>query len=292
MSRTAARIQTQQGVVVTRRQPTPVVALLGWVEREQRAHRFASAAHLDVELAWAREGSLAYRIGTRELALEPGAVLVLPAGHEHATRIAAGTVARSLHLSNELIVGVAEVLGPRFARRELAPGLLPPPAGARILRLAELLLEESEDARPGSALAVESLAEAVAVELVRDAPGRELGPLRRDPRIARAVELIEARSAEELDVQALADAAGMSRYHFSRCFREVTGRSPYQQLIETRLARAAELLRGGRVTVTEAALTAGFTDFGRFAALFRRRFGCRPSELAGARSAARSARIA
>ncbi len=286
--RDAGRVS--DGVALTREQPTPSVSVLGWVEREQRSHRFASSAHSDVELAWARSGALLYRVGSRELEVGPGAVVLLPAGREHETRITAGTVASSLHLSTELIAGVAEVLGPGFERRQLEAGLLPEPG--RILRLAGLLLEESGEPGPGSALASEGLAEALAVQLVRGAPEPARGPRGHDPRILRALQLIEERAGLDLDVEQLARAAGMSRYHFSRRFREVMGRSPYQHLLEVRLSRAAELLRGGVVSVTEAALTAGFTDFGRFASFFRRRFGCPPSELSAARSTQRRARIA
>ena len=186
---------------------------------------------------------------------------------------------------------MAEVLGPSFERRQLEAGLVPGPD--RVLRLAGLLLEEcSDDDAPGSALASDGLAEALAVQVLRGAPQRASGGGCRDPRIIRALQAIESSDGANLDVEELARAAGMSRYHFSRIFREVMGTSPYQHLLDVRLARAAELLRGGHATVTEAALSAGFTEFGRFAAHFQRRFGCLPSQMATARTARRMARIA
>ena len=83
---------------------------------------------------------------------------------------------------------------------------------------------------------------------------------------------------QPLTVETLARTAGMSRYHFSRAFKAQLGHSPYAFLTETRLLRAAATLRRKRdVPVTVAALEAGFSDLGRFARAFRRRFGATPT---------------
>src|SRR5262249_41799443 len=134
--------------------------------------------------------------------------------------------------------------------------------------------EAASDAR-GRALVLSSLAEAVAVEALRDrAPSTTHAS---DPRIVRALEKIEASYAEALGVEDLARAAGMSRFHFSRLFHEQVGKSPYQYLIAVRVTHARELLAGGRTTVTEAALAVGFSDLSRFSRAFREHFGESPA---------------
>ena len=228
----------------------------------------ALSCHEDFELAWVHEGIAYYRVGSKEYAVGPGAVILMPRGQEHQTRIPPGTRASSVHLEAELVAGVADALGPRYQRRELEAGLVPAPD--RLLRLAGLLVLECTESGPGSVLAADSLAEALTVQVLRRAPQQASSAGCHDARIARALQAIEASGGADLDVSELASVAGMSRYHFSRMFREVTGASPYQHLLGVRLARAAELLRGGHVSVTEAALSAGFTDFGRFAAQFQR----------------------
>ena len=49
----------------------------------------------------------------------------------------------------------------------------------------------------------------------------------------------------------------------------LSGKAPYAYLIDLRVQRAAELLRAGRSSVTEAAFAVGFSDLGRFARAFR-----------------------
>jgi len=275
---------------VTVQRPSQAVSIRTWVERARQSRTFGVGAHHDFELTWVDEGTVHYRVGRRDHTVTPGVVILLPAGHEHATCVGPSARACSVHLSAELIAGVAEVLGPGLARQPLDAGLVPAPE--RVLRLGSLLLEEGSAGGAGSTLAADGLAEALVVHVLRGTTQQRTRPSCRDPRIDRVLQAIEAAGGAHLDVEGLARTAGMSRYHFSRVFREVIGASPYQHLLGVRLARAAELLRGGQATVTEAALAAGFTDFGRFASHFHRRFGCLPSQMTAARSARRMAQTA
>ena len=85
---------------------------------------------------------------------------------------------------------------------------------------------------------------------------------RRTEIVARACRMIEeAETAPSLEI--LADGAGMSRFHFHRLFKEVTGVTPkaYADAHRARRVRGA-LTRTG--TVTEAIYEAGFNSSGRF----------------------------
>jgi len=56
--------------------------------------------------------------------------------------------------------------------------------------------------------------------------------------------------------------------------------SPMAMLRALRLEMAAaRLVEGQCESVTDVALSLGYSNFGRFATEFRRRFGCSPSEL-------------
>jgi AraC-like DNA-binding protein len=88
---------------------------------------------------------------------------------------------------------------------------------------------------------------------------------------------MHARYPEALTVDDLARAAGMSRFHFSRRFRDEVEQSPYGSLLQLRLTKAAALLRRRSCSVTEAALSVGFNDVSRFSRMFRRTYGVLPS---------------
>jgi len=200
--------------------------------------------------------------------------VIVPARVEHATRVESGTRAGSVWLSAELVTEVAACVGRRLGSDPL---LL---ANAdRVRALGALLESEARLPGAGQLMAVEALAEALAITLVRADNLPRARRTARDPRIATAVSLMEERYADDLSVDDVARAAGLSRFHMSRLFREEVGESPYRFLQRTRIERAAELLGSGRHGVTEAALSVGFRDLGRFARAFREHLGCAPSEL-------------
>ena len=93
--------------------------------------------------------------------------------------------------------------------------------------------------------------------------------------VARACRLIErAETLPRLD--ALADAAGMSRFHFHRVFKSITGLTPRAYASAHRADRVREEL-GRRPTVTEAIYEAGFNSNGPFYAAAPAVLGMTPS---------------
>jgi len=95
-------------------------------------------------------------------------------------------------------------------------------------------------------------------------------------RVARSLRFVEAHSAGDCSLEMLARHAGLSRYHFLRVFRAVTGQTPRQHLIATRLRSAALALKGTRKPVTQIALDVGFGDLSHFISSFSRTFGVSP----------------
>lgn len=90
---------------------------------------------------------------------------------------------------------------------------------------------------------------------------------------------IEQHYAEPIGLPAIADAAGCSRFHFLRLFRQYYGCTPHQYLTTVRLREARRLLLGG-ATATEACFAVGFGSVASFTALFRRQHGCPPGAFA------------
>jgi AraC-like DNA-binding protein len=87
-----------------------------------------------------------------------------------------------------------------------------------------------------------------------------------------------ARSAQPHTVAELAGMAKLSRYHFLRSFKAVTGVTPHQWLLRARLRAAAEKLAVSEVPVTDIALDVGFEDLSNFTRTFRAEFGTSPRQ--------------
>jgi AraC family transcriptional regulator len=223
----------------------------------------------------------------------PGDVAVVPAGIPLAARSLDGTPqpldSLLVVLSPALVAEVLEAAGGAPRPRELAPV-----AGARSPAVAQLgaLLHTGLADRSGlGRLALESLGSALAVAVVRDhatartplappTPRRELAPAQ----LHAVLRLVEDDLSAPLTVADLAARAHVSAFHFSRLFRGSTGLSPYQYLLQRRLAHARELLTATELPVAQIAVRCGFADQSHLTRLARRHLGSTPAAL---RSAAR-----
>lgn len=95
--------------------------------------------------------------------------------------------------------------------------------------------------------------------------------------LRRARDHIDRRYAEPLDLGGLAAVAGVSKYHFARCFEAAYGETPIRYLTRRRIERAQDLLRHANLTVTEICMAVGFASLGSFSARFRQLVGESPT---------------
>jgi AraC-like DNA-binding protein len=95
--------------------------------------------------------------------------------------------------------------------------------------------------------------------------------------LRRARNLADRHYAEALDIDTMASAAGVSKYHFIRCFASVYGKTPARYLTERRIERAQDLLRATNLTVTEICNLVGFASLGSFSSRFTELVGMSPS---------------
>jgi AraC-like DNA-binding protein len=95
--------------------------------------------------------------------------------------------------------------------------------------------------------------------------------------LLRAKDLADARYSEQLDVDDMAAAAGLSRAHFSRQFRRAFGESPHSYLLTRRLERAAAMLRSTDRSIADICFSVGLQSLGSFTTSFTRTYGSSPA---------------
>lgn len=84
---------------------------------------------------------------------------------------------------------------------------------------------------------------------------------------------------DELSVELLCGIAGLSRYHFSRLFKELTGRTVTEYVTAARLDKADHLLRNTKLTVSQVAAETGFNDIYYFSRTFKKHKHVSPSRV-------------
>jgi AraC family transcriptional regulator len=210
----------------------------------------------------------------------PGKSLILPAHRENAWTWDGATEELHLYVSPPWL---AELAG--------AAGLSAPIPVERFAfddpllhALAAALLEERRHAGLGGSLYQEAVVETIALRLIRSHCTTTAGPPRpaslAPARLRRVRDLIEDRLEDDLSLDDLAAAAGLSRAHFARAFRRSTGQTPYGYLRERRVVRAKSLLAASSSSyrIADIALLTGFRSQSHLGRVFRNATGMTPGD--------------
>ncbi|MGV6873242.1 helix-turn-helix domain-containing protein [Pseudochelatococcus sp. B33] len=211
---------------------------------------------------------------------QPGTLSVGPAGHLPAVRspsrydVIAGVIDPSVagKLAQEEEVGPPQPLYEHLGVEDYA-----------LARLIDLAAREADEDGVHGQLYGESLAVAImarfnSISRKRSIPTSAIAALPKT-RLQRVLDKIESEYHRELGLEELARESGYSRAHFLRMFRAATGTTPHHHLLTTRLEKAHGQLVAGASSITEVALSCGFSSHGHLTRLFRQRYGITPSDV-------------
>jgi AraC family transcriptional regulator len=134
----------------------------------------------------------------------------------------------------------------------------------------------------GGRLAAESLANVLAIHLLRHVLAPHQPTRRRDGTLPRAklravVEYVEGHLDASPTLEQMAAIVRLSVYHFARQFRRAMGLPPHQYVLARRVERAKQLLQGD-LSLAEVAAHAGFSDQSQFTHHFKRLVGVTPGQ--------------
>jgi AraC-like DNA-binding protein/mannose-6-phosphate isomerase-like protein (cupin superfamily) len=90
---------------------------------------------------------------------------------------------------------------------------------------------------------------------------------------------IEIHYNEELTLDMLCSMGNMSRFHFCRQFKELTGKTLNEYINFIRIDKSLDLIKNSELTITEIALSSGFNDINYFSRVFKRYYKLSPSRL-------------
>ncbi|MEK3721597.1 AraC family transcriptional regulator [Paenibacillus sp. FSL H8-0034] len=96
--------------------------------------------------------------------------------------------------------------------------------------------------------------------------------------IQKTVLFIELHYEQPLNLDEMAENAGLSKYHFLRQFTRFIGLTPLEYLNKLRIEKAAELLRTTEQTLDEVAGSVGFAGGNYFSKVFRHWVGMSPGK--------------
>ena len=111
-----------------------------------------------------------------------------------------------------------------------------------------------------------------------------LGPLARQRAAGESLDLEKIHSLmqshvhEQLDLETLAEASNLSKYHFVKKYKELTGTTPINHFIHLKIERACHLLDASSQSIGEIAFAVGYEDAYYFSRIFKKMMGVSPSQ--------------
>ena len=100
----------------------------------------------------------------------------------------------------------------------------------------------------------------------------------RDFYIQEAVCYIKQNYPYPITVEEIANACKLNRSYFSKLFRDTMGCPPQEFLIRLRLSRAADFMKGTRMSIGDIAARCGYPNQLHFSRAFKKRYGVSPRE--------------
>ncbi|NJR59834.1 MAG: helix-turn-helix transcriptional regulator [Cyanobacteria bacterium CRU_2_1] len=144
-----------------------------------------------------------------------------------------------------------------------------------------MLLAELKQESLGGRLYIESLANVLAVHLLRQyaAPQSRLivhesGLSERQ--ILQMVEYVDEYLHQDIKLADLATLLNISESHLSHRFKQAIGTTPYQYLLQQRIERAKQLLKQGDRSIMDIAFLCGFNSHSHLSKQFRQLTGMTP----------------
>lgn len=96
--------------------------------------------------------------------------------------------------------------------------------------------------------------------------------------LIKAKEYMENNWVEDFDLERVAQAVMLSKYHFARMFKKYTGITPYSYYQEVKIKKLREALCDENLSISEAFALCGVDYNGYYASIFRKKVGMTPSQ--------------
>ncbi|GJH08493.1 helix-turn-helix transcriptional regulator [Caballeronia novacaledonica] len=229
-------------------------------------------------LVQGRDGSV------HESLVSAGVSMLMPAGYDSLWEGSASATAR-LRIPAALISSAGEQTGRRSTSQIEIRNVFE--TRDPVIEHVALILMGELDRKPHPAqtLIVDHVSFALAAHLIRsynvfEPVVPQLPPALSKVEIARLTAYIESNLDRQIGLVELAAIVNVSRFHFTRLFKQSTGMTAISFVEQCRIRRAQSLIMETALPLSEVALMTGFSDQSHFTRRFHRHVGCTPAAFA------------
>jgi AraC-like DNA-binding protein len=149
-------------------------------------------------------------------------------------------------------------------------------------QVMQLMLEELNNERPGSSVMLKCLSEIMFVNIIRAyieqaTPDSGFLSALNDPRISKALKLMQDSPQNDWTLESLASEVGMSRSVFFNQFKKLVHETPLSYLTNWRIRHAQKLLVIDNSNISKIAANVGYQSEAAFNRIFKSKTGQTPA---------------
>ncbi|QAZ67735.1 AraC family transcriptional regulator [Solidesulfovibrio carbinolicus] len=238
-----------------------------------RSQRFSRHVHEEYALGRIESGALGFRYRGAQVVAPAGSLSLAQPGvpHDGASAVPEGWRYHMLYLPP---TALAQALPAGASLPHFRPGVIEDAALADLFGRVHGLLMTPQ--APSLAKQTRLLA-LLAAWIARHGDDHPAAPpIGREPgAVGQTLAILAERFAEDVRLEELAAATGLSPWHLARAVTRHTGLPPHAHLLEYRCRAARDRLAGPE-SLADIALAVGFADQSHLTRVFRARFGLPP----------------
>jgi AraC-like DNA-binding protein len=149
-------------------------------------------------------------------------------------------------------------------------------------QVTQLMLEELNDEKPGSSVMLKNLSEIMFINIIRAyleqaIPDTGFLSALNDPRISKALKMMQDSPQNDWTLESLASEIGMSRSVFFNRFKKLVHETPLSYLTNWRIRQAQKLLTTDNSNISEIAASIGYQSESAFNRIFKSKTGQTPA---------------
>lgn len=240
-----------------------------------KGHKMHRSLHTDELLIYCTEGEAKLTTGKQKLKVEAGDLVYLPAGeaHSYATPDLNPWTIHWVHFSGSLSNYFQQYLGFSGNNRKLSLGRQP----RLLVDFNGLLSVQDRGYQEQPLIHASNRLRQLLTALPLAGKTQQNQGSTSHLNVQQIQEIMRQNLSGRLDLNQLAESAGLSRYHFIAKYKQLTGETPIQHYLQMKIEKACYLLDAGEASVGSIADQLGYEDSYYFSRLFKKVMGVSPS---------------
>ena len=255
--------------------------------KRKKNDRFRNHKHTEIELGFILEGEGIYNLSGKTYTVSKGDLFIVRSNEQHCipTIISDSLVSFNIHLTSYFLWNVCSDYIPANKIQALIDSgiiIQSKQADSKISaifsKIINLYDSDDENSLYDIKLEVINLLRIISKKIEVNS-GQVIPSANCFKEIQNAISFIKRNYSKQIGLDDIAKSAAISRSHLSNSFKAVTGMSPYNFLITTRIEKAVEFLKNTDEKIMNISLECGFTSLTSFNKAFKNSVGITPIEL-------------